>query len=360
MKLNFTPFTVLMLLLLSGCSLNTPKPKVIQTAIPLQAPLEVVDKNSSVIPVNKNKKVFQNCFRTGRVTLAKSCKKEVDSFLKERPLEMKRVILISVYTDKKGPQAKNLKISRRRAYKSAASLYFKEYLHSKVYYAGFGEQNPLVDSESPEANLINRRLEVEVKEKNSAIDTKIYRLYKKESVKKRRKIRQKKKVTSVDIIKHTGKADTGWIYFGDPSLAKKFHISCMQDREIKVKRRAIRGHSKSEFMPKIYNTTWSASVDNYNFKLAPVSVYDDGYLPRNNPNIILYKNGKLLSVLETKVNAYRGLKGMLYRVFIQGNVNEMKCMDLIVPYASETLEEGTVYMQKNGKVEKKELLIKHD
>lgn len=53
--------------------------------------------------------------------------------------------------------------------------------------------------------------------------------------------------------------------------------------------------------------------------------------------------------LQTTVNSYRGKKGILYRIFINGK-KSMKCMDLVIPYTSKEVSYGRVYTQDEDKL----------
>ena len=65
------------------------------------------------------------------------------------------------------------------------------------------------------------------------------------------------------------------------------------------------------------------------------SVMRDGGAPARKPNFFLYKGYKAGSGAkpdfnaQPEVNAYRGDKAILYRVFVDGPV---KCMDVVFPY----------------------------
>jgi hypothetical protein len=69
--------------------------------------------------------------------------------------------------------------------------------------------------------------------------------------------------------------------------------------------------------------------------LSHVGVLRDGGSPANRPHLLVYKNYKPGSgakpdyTATPEVNAYRGDKALLYRVFVNGPV---KCMDLVFPY----------------------------
>ena len=93
--------------------------------------------------------------------------------------------------------------------------------------------------------------------------------------------------------------------------------------------------SVTEYMPGLYNTSWMDTVNNNLVGLANVTVLRDGGAPGNKPNLYVYKNYKAGSGAkpdfagQPEVNAYRGDKAILYRVFVDGPI---RCMDVVFPY----------------------------
>ncbi|HIC12046.1 MAG TPA: hypothetical protein EYO75_01460 [Sulfurimonas sp.] len=55
---------------------------------------------------------------------------------------------------------------------------------------------------------------------------------------------------------------------------------------------------------------------------------------------------------QTTVNTYRGTKGILYRIFVNGK-KEVKCVDLVISYENDKISYGRIYMKN-----KKELVLK--
>jgi len=330
----------------------------------------------------KHTRVYDNCFKTGRVYLEKSCKKKINKFLQTTPLKDKRTIIIEVHTDKAGSSSKNLAISKRRAYNASSALYYKEYRNSKVYYIGFGETQPLIDSESKKANIINRRVVVSLKNKYYKVQKNTYKKYTKNrtkskpkttkksttrktsspavvspvilpavtDVKSKKKRVTKKRIKNVNLVRYTGKADTGWMYFGPKSLSKKFNISCADDKPRKVKRQAISKSKKREFVSGLYNKRISGNFgDNY-VEVNPVYMFENGAIPISNPVVTLYGNERNIERFQTTVNTYRGKRGILYRIFVNGK-KKMECMDLVIPYSTKNVSYGRVYMNdENGKL----------
>nr|WP_275758452.1 OmpA family protein [Sulfurimonas sp. SAG-AH-194-C21] len=263
------------------------------------------------------------------------------------PLQKKRKILIEVHTDKGGSKKKNLNISMRRAKNIAGSFYYKEYKNSKIYYKGFGKSQLIYDDETKKANIENRRVVVKLRSKNFKFLTQEYKLFLKEKKLKRKSkkylSKKLKKQKKLDILSYTGEADTGWIYFGKPSLAKKFTISCVEDKPVKVKHRAISKSKKSEFMSSFYDKKISTSFSDKELEVYPIYIYENGKLPINNPTLFLKKENTTLR-FQTTVNTYRGKKGILYRIFVNGK-KEVSCVDLVIPYDDDRVSYGRVYMK---------------
>ena len=358
-----TTFTAI--LFFSACARTAPSstpvvaPKSIQVKHKVVKVVDVKEKvnlhfhQENSIQNDATNRVFLDCFKTGQITLQKSCQKKINKFLRSVPLKDKRNIFIEVHTDKAGSEKKNLLISKKRSAYVAQSLYYKEYKFSKVYFNGFGESKLIYDALTPKANRENRRVVVKVRDKNTKVAKKHYQLYKKQkkvSKKKKLKIHTKvevkqKQKKSLDILSYTGQADTGWIYFGKPSLTEKFTISCRDDKPRKVKRKAISKSKKSEFTQGFYDKKIVGMFKDERIEVYPVYLYENGKLPISNPTLLYTKKGKTTS-LQTTVNAYRGKKGILYRIFVNGKKN-ISCMDIVFPYSKKSISYGRVYTQTN-------------
>ena len=293
-------------------------------------------------------KVFENCFKTGVVDLQKSCKNKIDNFLRATALKNKRNIIIEVHTDKGGSEKNNLAISIKRARKTAGSLYYKEYKNSKVYYKGFGESKLIYDTQTKEANQKNRRIIIQLRPKNFVVDTKAYRLFiqTKKSLSKNTKNKKRgaTKPKKYQLSHYTGEADTGWIYFGKPSLAKKFTMSCNQDKPMKIKHKSISKSDKEEFVPTFYNKKIVTSFDKKTLELYPIYIFENGKLPISNPILVLKEKNKTVKRFQTTVNSYRGKKGILYRVFVNGK-KEVSCVDLVISYKDDKVSFGRIHMR---------------
>ncbi len=375
-KIHLTTF--LMLITFSGCFYSEPQLDVQKSVV--QKVIVPISKSKPIVKVDPTfhaenlvkddsaNRVFLNCFKTGHIDLQKSCQKKINKFLKSIPLKYKRKIIIEVHTDKGGSLKKNLLISKKRAKYIANSLYYKEYKNSKIYYNGFGESKLIYNAENKKANIANRRVVIKVHQKNFKMKKNTYLLYKK-SIKKmttkvtkkvvKPKIATKKIITTpiasvvnsknLKILNYTGPADIGWMYFGKKGLREKFKISCVDDKPRKVKRQAISKSKKNEFTRGLYNRRISGDVGKDYLEVYPVYIFENGKLPINNPILTYYGDERNILRYQTTVNAYRGKKGILYRIFVNGK-KAIKCMDVVIPYGDNKISYGRVYMQKNGKI----------
>lgn len=110
--------------------------------------------------------------------------------------------------------------------------------------------------------------------------------------------------------------------------------------------------SVTEYMPGLYNTSWMDNVNGNLVGLSNVAVLRDGGAPARKPNLLIYKGYKAGSGAkpdfnaQPEVNAYRGDKAILYRVFVDGPV---KCMDVVFPYDnSGEARNSNLFYEKQG------------
>ncbi len=373
----FNLYFLLITIILTTTACRAPAPKVETTKSPeqvVQTPKQetIISKvdtdfvEENYVQDDAYTRVYTNCFETGETKLNKSCQTKIETFLKSVPLSKKRNIIFEVHTDKSGNDENNLVVSKKRAYAVADSLYYKEYKYSKVYYKGFGEEKPLYNSQTQKANVENRRIVLHVQDKNTAVNKKLYTLYVKSKKVSKPVVHnvkvetttQTQTISKVKLLNYTGEADIGWIYFGKEELKDKFKISCAEDSPIKVKRRNTQYHSENEFISGVHNRSLLANFGDYGIRMTPISVFDDGYLPKTNPSILLLETKQPNKALTTIVNSYRGKKGMLYRVFIDKKnsvKNDLKCIDIVIPYKNAENLFGVAYFTKNKKTFYKEL-----
>ena len=92
----------------------------------------------------------------------------------------------------------------------------------------------------------------------------------------------------------------------------------------------------SDYVPGLYNTSWSDTVNGNLVGLTNVDVPRDGGAVSGKPTLLIWKNynpKKKMPPADFQatpdVNIYRGSQAILYRVFVGG---PMKCMDVWFPY----------------------------
>jgi len=92
----------------------------------------------------------------------------------------------------------------------------------------------------------------------------------------------------------------------------------------------------SDYVPGLYNTSWSDTVNGNLIGLTNVDVPRDGGAAAGKPTLFIWKNYNAKKKMppadfqaSPDVNVYRGSHAILYRVFVGG---PMKCMDVLFPY----------------------------
>ena len=92
----------------------------------------------------------------------------------------------------------------------------------------------------------------------------------------------------------------------------------------------------SDYVPGLYNTSWSDTVNGNLVGLTNVDVPRDGGAVPGKPTLLIWKNYNPKKKMppadfqaSPDVNIYRGSQAILYRVFVGG---PMKCMDVWFPY----------------------------
>jgi outer membrane protein OmpA-like peptidoglycan-associated protein len=127
-----------------------------------------------------------------------------------------------------------------------------------------------------------------------------------------------------------------------PALADDMPMarSCDEDRPrlanaVKGLKNGVEYHV-SEYLPNLYGTSWSDTVNGNIVALTGVAVLRDGAAPVGKPTLLIYKaaHGKADAASKADfrsnpdVNTYQGETGLLYRVFVNGPI---KCMDVVFP-----------------------------
>lgn len=305
-------------------------------------------------------------------------------------LKNKKIMLVG-NTDDVGNTKKNAALSEARA-KAVAKVFEAEGVpSSNLYFQGAGEAYPIADNHTSEGRAKNRRVEiVDVRSDadlkgylaNRAPNVKFYRMKKPverqvESSKSEEAKSSKgeanagvsaksRSESSIGISAKGTRAGRKFVDFGgSPASPKAVDIgstadssfsfissanaadvaipACMNDRY-----RASRGvkslasgevFDTSDYANGMYGGSWVSMANGNMVALSDVKVLRDGGLPASRPRLSIYKNYKgnvkqrptFSSLMD--VNAYKGDKGVLYRVFGKSG-DPLSCFDLVVPNAS--------------------------
>lgn len=99
-----------------------------------------------------------------------------------------------------------------------------------------------------------------------------------------------------------------------------------------------------DYMPGLYNTSWTDRVNGNLVALTGVAVLRDGGSPARRPTLLIYRDyrgDKQAADLRVvpEVNTYRGDKALLYRVFV--NQAAVQCLDVVIPHASPDHAQGS-------------------
>ncbi len=110
-------------------------------------------------------------------------------------------------------------------------------------------------------------------------------------------------------------------------------------------------YKTNQYLPGAYNSSWAGMVNGNLLALTHVAVLRDGAAPVGSPEILIYKDYKSPNDQPTfrgqgTVNAYRGDKALLYRVFSGGPV---KCIDVMIPVANAADASGSEILYDRGK-----------
>lgn len=120
--------------------------------------------------------------------------------------------------------------------------------------------------------------------------------------------------------------------------------SCAQDRpRVKHGVKSLRNDqvakfSTKDYLPGVYGTSWSDSVNGHLVALTNVNVLRDGGQPASRPDVMVYKNyvagtnPKPDFSMPADANAYQGSKALLYRVFLSSG--PLRCIDMVIPNKS--------------------------
>lgn len=130
--------------------------------------------------------------------------------------------------------------------------------------------------------------------------------------------------------------------------------SCFNDHpRISNGVKSLKGDQKfetAEYIPGLYNTSWTDNVNGHLVAVTNVAVLRDGGVPANKPNLRIYRDYKpgvpVTYSSMPEVNAYRGDKATLYRMFVDGPV---KCIDMVIPnMQSQQAKDSHMYYSKGS------------
>ena len=339
---------------LSGCVLQSPKPE--QLSQKKETPSIQPKKMPTPAPTIYEKN-FENCFQTGHTTATASCYTKIEKFINGSFADKKKTVLLEVHTDKSGKASTNLYISKKRAQKLVRALDKKEI---NFYYAGLGEEEPLVDALTKSANQKNRRVYVKVIQGEVQADTSRYtHVYTSPSLTtKHKQPIAKKQITPKMGVQHsTSKQEKIYKNIKENRLAfksassashqtnmsallgealdahykEKLHQICVDDSVVILERKSGKQGE---------GVSYEGVLDSYDIRIYPLYISKDGVLLEKNPKVRIYKNGLKKDSFSTTLNAYKTQKGVLYRLFVNSN-NAIRCIDLVVPKRGEA--HGVLY-----------------
>lgn len=305
----------------------------------------------------------------------------------------KRRIFLVGHTDDTGSPKANADLSERRAKAVARHLVEQGVTEQNVYYQGAGETHPVADNATDEGRAKNRRVEI-VELANEATFRKYlaarpvhYEFLRPQAaavagssspamnagrtpppsttkasrrdtdtaatVRRPAPIRNSIDFGGVPYTESEATVEVGkMLEEGGFSLVSKAHAdkpgvvtSCRHDRPRMAG--SIRSladgkvYSTNEHLPGLHGRTWFDMVGGHLVVLNKVSVLREGATPDTLPDFKIYrkydvakKGGAVAEVNVTpQVNTYLGSKGLLYRVFLDGQAG-IRCADVLFPSAA--------------------------
>jgi outer membrane protein OmpA-like peptidoglycan-associated protein len=280
-------------------------------------------------------------------------------------LKTKRILLVG-HTDDSGNTADNANLSERRAAAVARVFQAQGVPALNLYFQGAGETLPVADNHTEAGRAANRRVEIV----DLTDDVAFHKF-----LATRRQTLQYYRPSDVVVAdvsavapvlakgKKVPKANTGFVDFGGvpaatltsspdfgagtvgipgsgPGADRPVVPICNADRPRLangVKSFATQQDLPlSDYVPGLYNTSWSDTVNGNLIGLTNVDVPRDGGVTPGKPTLFIWKNYNAKKKMppadfqaNPDVNVYRGSHAILYRVFVGG---PMKCMDVWFPY----------------------------
>jgi len=273
-------------------------------------------------------------------------------------LKTKRILLVG-HTDDTGGTTENANLSERRAAAVARVFAADGIPAANLYYQGAGETLPIADNHTDAGRAANRRVEiVDVTDdaafhKFLATRRQVLAYYRASDASladgsaaqpKGKKGGRQPAVAFVDfggVPASTLTSSPDFAGGADAAHASRPVVpTCNADRP-----RAANGVKSlatqkelpmSDYVPGLYNTSWSDTVNGNLIGLTNVDVPRDGGAVSGKPTLLIWKNYNPKKKMppadfqaNPDVNIYRGSQAILYRVFVGG---PMKCMDVWFPY----------------------------
>jgi len=327
-------------------------------------------------------------------------------------LKNKRLLIVG-HTDDSGSSQFNADLSERRA-RALAAIFEKAGISPRnLFFQGAGETLPIADNRTSEGRAANRRVEIIDLTDEKAFRqylatrtarTDYYRVERGKSPKSTNiansnehaipmkvesgvtaKSRPQRAAAESEALVGTNKAGTSprFDFGGMPSGTKVsmldigslapsagFNLissaqaddsplahSCEYDKpRIANGVKSFKDNKEivtADYMPGLYGTSWTDSVNGNLVALTRVAVLRDGGAPAGRPRLLIYKGYKPGSNVKPdysvspEVNAYKGQKALLYRVFVGGPIN---CLDIVIPNADPSISKGSwLYYDANGR-----------
>jgi outer membrane protein OmpA-like peptidoglycan-associated protein len=276
-------------------------------------------------------------------------------------LKAKRILLVG-HTDDTGGTTENANLSERRAAAVARVFQAEGVAPANLYYQGAGETLPVADNRTEAGRAANRRVEIvdltddAAFHKFLATRRQALQYYRASEAPPTEAVA----AASAPAKGKKGKAATGYDFGGVPAstltsspdfaagtvasagadAGRPIVPTCNADRPRVahgVKSLATQKDlPMSDYVPGLYNTSWSDTVNGNLIGLTNVDVPRDGAAAGGKPTLYIWKNYNPKKKMppadfqaSPDVNIYRGSNAILYRVFVSG---PMKCMDVLFPY----------------------------
>jgi len=281
-------------------------------------------------------------------------------------LKTKRILLVG-HTDDTGASTENANLSERRAAAVARVFQSEGIPAANLYFQGAGETLPVADNHTEAGRAANRRVEIV-----DVTDDVAFHKF----LATRRQSLQYYRASDAPVAdtvaaapapakgkKASAKSGGPYDFGGVPAstltsspdfaagtvgtagatganAARPIVPTCNADRPRVangVKSLATQKDlPMSDYVPGLYNTSWSDTVNGNLIGLTNVDVPRDGAAAGSKPTLYIWKNYNPKKKMppadfqaSPDVNIYRGSNVILYRVFVGG---PMKCMDVLFPY----------------------------